>query len=139
MKKYIVIVPMVLALGGCLQGGSGAAIACSDGSDACLQFAFAAMAAGPDISVPGEFNRNSGNEDRSTGGISNRDDRDDGAAGNEPQGANTGVDRDDNANVEGDDEAKGNKGKKDRDRNQNAIDKGDNRHDKAGNAEDARR
>ncbi len=141
MKKFFVIVPAILALGGCLQGGDNIMAACSDASSECVQAALADMATAPDmdVSVPGEANRDGRDTARSrdSAGVDGRSDAgpDQGAG---DSGASAGGDDATGADDDGNG-GNGDKGKKGKDRNQNAIDKGDNRDDKARNADDARR
>ena len=179
MKKFILIVPAILALGGCLQGGPGALSTCTTASDACGRTALAEMAptATPlaevmlgdadttatsalEVSLPGEINRDGGDSARSLDAADRDVSNNDRGSGNGADGASASNNGSDDSGDEGssdgdngsgdsgdegasgsdsgsNDDSSGN-GNSGDDRNQNAIEKGDNRDDKAGNADDAR-
>lgn len=154
MRKYFLIAPMILALGGCLQAGSGPMVACAGSSTDCVRSELAAMNAdtGDATRAPGLYNRDGGDGHRGVGddargGLSAAGSGNGAAAASGSAGGNNNA----NADADGDADSggegaangnaqdKGNQGKNGRDRNQNAIEKGDNRFDGAGNADDARR
>ena len=124
MRKFILIVPAILALGGCLQGGPGPLSICSTASDVCGRTALTEMApvatplaevmlgdtdttATPalEVSLPGEINRDGRDSARSLDaadrGVSNSD------SGSDDGGDEGGSDGDSNPDDGNDDGASG--------------------------------